>query len=627
MIKPLGPYSLTIVTEENFLEVANKFRAWDSFTLDVETTGLSPYACDRLFSFAICNENEVYYFNFNTIPDNVGKVAPVILPRQYIPALGKYLDFPSVEYINHNVKFDLHFLAAEGLVLKNVSLFCTEVMARLINNHLPNYKLKTLSKLIGHYKSDAVEEYIKKHKLYRNEENNKKSKSKVPRFELVPFEIMAQYCAHDAWVTFQLAKYEKRRLAEISAEQVALGVANINQVVETEKKVTRVLFEMEREGVLVDREYTKEAFLYHCDKYERAAEEITALTGIEFEDGSTVLKEIFTKLGLRWGTAGKGGASFADDALPDHEISELIRKYRKSYKAAHTYYENFLKLSDKDGKLHTNFNQSGTNTGRLSAMAPNLQNVPKRGEDNEEYKARACIICEPDYFFFMPDYDQMEYRMLLDIAEESSVIEKVLCGLDVHTATADDMGVDRFAAKTLNFMLLYGGGAAKLAGELGVTLYEAKKKKNLYFKTLGNVSALVSKLIEVVEKRGHITNWYGRLLRLPPQGSYAIANHYIQGGCADIVKIAMVELSELLKDKKSKMLLQVHDEILFKIHYSEVELVTEINRIMREAYPAKRLPLTTGFDYSFSNWYEKEGAKCYEDLKTGLKKYLAQKNQ
>jgi len=610
MIKPLGDYPLVVVTPDTFARVCEYLLDARDFCIDIETTGLHAYVRDRLFSFAIFDGTQAFYFNFNDIPDNTGKRAPVILPRKLIGELS-FLDTDSRELIAHNAKFDMHFLANEGLEFKRSPLYDTVVAARLVNNQLPTYKLDALAERIGFKKDTAVRDYIKKHKLYRKD----KYGENIERFDLVPFEIMAPYCAHDAFITYKLAQYTKARLAEIHAEQEALGLASVYKVLALEQKVTRVLFKMERQGIKVDTDYARGAFYYYCDKYTEAAEKIRRLSGIEFQDAPTVLKEIFAKLGIKSGKTATGRDSFKEDALPAHEVSDYIIEYRRAYKMAHTYYENFLDLVDAHGKIHTNFRQSGTNTGRLSCSAPNLQNVPKRGEDLEEYKARGAFIPEPGTFFYMPDFDQMEYRKLLDTAEEMDVIKKILDeGLDVHTATAQEMGVDRFSAKTLNFMLLYGGGAQKLADTLKISLSEAKQKKALYFRKLKNISALVEALIKTCDKRGYIVNWYGRKLLMPPQGSYAIANHYIQGGCADIVKRAMVALDELLEGKKSKMLLQVHDEILFQIDDDEAYLLPEINRLMREAYPSKYLPLTCGSDYSKSNWHEKKAIECLESF-------------
>lgn len=608
-IKSLGDYPIVVVTIENFARVISELNEAKDFAIDVETTGLFAYVNDRLFSFSIFDGTTAYYFNFNDIPDNTGMRAPVILPRRLIKEL-KFLDKKERELVAHNAKFEMHFLGREGLEFATSPIYCTNVAARLVNNQLTSYKLEALGALIGYPKDATVKEYIKKHKLYRKD----KYGENIDRYDLVPFEIIGRYCCHDSFIAYKLKDYTKKRIEEISKEQEAVGVASIYNVLATEQKVTRVLYKMEKHGVLVDTDYAKKAFLHYCDKYTAAAEEIYRLSGVTFQDAPTVLKEIYTKLGVVAKKTAKGRDSFSKDNLPPHEITEHILEYRRAYKMAHTYYENFLDLVDRNNKIHTNFRQSGTNTGRLSCSAPNLQNVPKRGEDLEEYKARGCIIPEAGTFFYMPDFDQMEYRKLLDTAEEMSVIDKVLGGLDVHTATAQDMGVDRFAAKTLNFMLLYGGGAEKLANALGISVAEGKRKKALYFKTLSNVSNLVRALIDTVEKRKWITNWYGRKLMIPPQGSYAIANHYIQGGCADIVKIAMVKLDEFLEGKKSKMLLQVHDEILFQIDNSEAHILPELNKLMREAYPAKYLPLTCGSDYSISNWHEKRGIKCLESF-------------
>ena len=259
--------------------------------------------------------------------------------------------------------------------------------------------------------------------------------------------------------------------------------------------------------------------------------------------------------------------------------------------------------------IHCNFRQAGTATGRLSAEQPNLQNVPKRGEDKSKYPVRKAFIPREGKKFVMIDYDQMEYRLLLDIAGEHSVISKILNeGLCVHEATAEMMLVERDPAKTLNFMLLYGGGADKLAAALGITVPKAKSLKNKYFTTLRKVQALVSAIKQVSENRGWLVNWFGRRIICESRNlSYKMPNHYIQGGCGDAAKIAMNNIDDLIIKTPIDMILTVHDEMIFEVN-DEIELSSfkQLATIMEGAYPHKTLPLTSGIDFSLTDWHNKE---------------------
>ena len=196
---------------------------------------------------------------------------------------------------------------------------------------------------------------------------------------------------------------------------------------------------------------------------------------------------------------------------------------------------------------------------------------------------------------------------MLDLAGENSVIDLILGGLDVHEATAKMMGVPRKQAKTINFMLLYGGGAAKLAGELGIDVEEAKRLKALYFDRLPMVSKWIRNTISKAKIRKYATSWYGRLYTIDPKFAYKAPNYEIQGGSSDIVKLAMVEIDKLLTKSKAetKMALQVHDELIFLMPPNELDLAPQITKIMETAYPPRRLPLTVGAAYSWTNWSEK----------------------
>jgi len=601
---------MPVVTRDNISEALTNIRQADKVALDLETTGLNPYLNNKIFSCIVSTKTEDYYFNFNEQPDHLGSVAP---EESTFNINVLYLIVDAINYgfktvFIHNAKFDLRFLKLKDIDLTG-RVVCTYALGRLVNNLLMSYSLAALGKLIGYEKDDTVEKYITKHKLYTKVDVGKKQPRKDKHFNLIPFDIISSYGMRDGRVCYELGVYTLKRLEEMSLEQTNLGLLPLLPVVEREIELTKVLLDMEHQGIKINRAYAREAYEYQKEQYLEIEEKFYALTGLDFEDGRKTLAAAFKKMGLTHGHTEKGNPSFKDELLPDNTLGNLIRDWRHSYKLATTYYKNFLDIADKDDVIHCNFKQGGTSTGRFSCSEPNLQNVPKHGEDANKYPVRSCFIPREDYFFLMVDYDQMEYRLLLDLAGEEVVIKKILEGLDVHTATAEEMGLERFAAKILNFMLLYGGGAGKLAAALNTTLRDAKSKKAKYFYTLKNVKRIVSSLIKTVESRGWITNAFGRRLLKPIEGSYKIPNHYIQGGCGDIVKIAMIEVAKVLRPYKSRMLLQIHDELLLEIHKDEKHIVPEIVKAMQGAYKEISLPLTAGTEFSTTNWYDKKEYK------------------
>lgn len=598
-----------IVTHENFSAALSTIASHEYLALDTETTGLNPYKGDYLFSIIISTEEDNFYFNFNSFPDHllVHPPSDTKLTSRHKAAIEEVINVEGKTIFMHNALFDLGMLYQSQIELTEPNIFCTMSLARLVNNLLPSYSLEYLGNLIGYPKDDTVEKYISKHKLYTLEDVGKKKPNKNKHYNLVPFEIISAYGMRDGEVTYKLGRYIMQRLAEMNIEQKTLGLPSLEELYHNEMKLTKVLFNMNKIGVKIDRALCEEAYNYEMDQVAEACNKFESLTGIEFEDSRKVLVQAFEAAGLDHGYTDKGNPSFKDDLLPDNTLGNLIKQYRSSYKKATTYYKNFLDLADDNDNIHCSFFQSGTLTGRMSCRNPNLQNVPKRKEDDAKYKVRSAFVPREGYTFFMIDFDQMEYRLLLDLADEERVIDSILKeGLDVHTATANEMNVDRFSAKTLNFMLLYGGGAQKLADALGISKAEAKNKKARYFSTLNRVKYIVQKLISTVEGRGWITNLMGRRLILPTGKSYQIPNHYIQGGCGDIVKVAMIRIDKLLRPFKSRMVLQIHDELLLEIHDDEHHLINNIKVIMENAYNYKKLPLTVGVDYSTKNWHEKE---------------------
>jgi len=212
----------------------------------------------------------------------------------------------------------------------------------------------------------------------------------------------------------------------------------------------------------------------------------------------------------------------------------------------------------------------------------------------------------------------MEYRLMLEYAGEMSVIEQVLDGMDIHTATANMLGVDRDVAKTINFMLIYGGGDEKLATALKITIELAKEYKAEYFSRLKKIIGFIADVKRAARYRGFITNWAGRRCYFPyyidkrfggrTRGEYKAPNHLIQGGCADAVKFAMVKCAEYLAKKhaRTRMVVQVHDELIFEAHKNELELIPELKEIMESVYPFKHLKLTAGIEHSAVSWEDKK---------------------
>lgn len=584
-----------------------------TYAVDTETTGLRAFHGDRLFSLIVANADESWYFNFQPYPDLTEEW---VLPREETFALLRpFFENPANVFYLHNAKFDLVMLSKENVALAG-KIYDTEVNGRLLYNRHLVYNLGHLAKEIGLEKSEEVDEYIAAHKLFTWVKSPGKDKrAKWPHYDKVPHAIISRYGEKDGAITFKLGEHQR---AELAKWNVTIPDGRLDKLIETEARLVKTCFRMEQAGIKIDKDYCQKAYDFETARAQKLAAEFTALSGMEFLDSRLVLAKAFTAAGEKYPTTEKGNPSFTDEVLEGMTtpLASLLRQHRTATKRANTYFANYVYFADENDRIHPNMRQAGTDTGRFSFSDPNLQNVPT--EDTGDFPVRRAFIpCGPEWILVAIDYEQMEYRLLLDYAGEREVIRQILeDGLDVHQATANAMQVERQSAKTLNFMLLYGGGAQKLADAIGVTLAEAERMKEKYFEALPLVRQFSKGVADRANTRGYVFNWAGRICHFPwgmnprtgkqDRFAYKAPNHVIQGGCADVVKIAMNGCDDYLQGKRSRMLLQVHDELLFGVHRSELDIVPHLRKIMESAYPARYLPLTCSVEWSDKSWGEGE---------------------
>jgi DNA polymerase-1 len=595
-----------LVTASEFHNVIDEILKCPDAALDCETTGLMPYHGHRLFSVIVDCAMGTYYFDFN-------KHSPDPLPRSLIPHFQRMLARPDMLWFLMNAKFDKHMLAQEGLFIEGQE-WDIEVAERIIDNDHVKYSLSSIAPRYGFEKSDVVEAYIKKHKLWDWVLiPGKKKREKNKYFELVPLEIMQPYGEVDGQITRAIGLAQVKELTKWEAECASAPEEKkykrrfrpLTTMQTIEQKVTDVLFHIERRGAMVDVAYINEALAYEAGKSAEYQAEFQALTGVEFKDSEKILEPVFAKLGMTIYKTESGESSFTDEILKKyaHPVAEAVRNYRDAHKNANTYYRSFLFYKDANNAIHPDFRQAGTRTMRLSCANPNFQNIP--AEEPGPYFVRKCFVPRPEHFYVAIDYRQMELRMMLDYAGELSMIEKILADFDPHQAAADLTGLTRKNAKIMAFGILYGMGIRLLAETLGCSLADAKEFRWKYLHGLPNVSALNETVKQRVSDHAQISNFYGRVYTFHDKRfSYKALNYLIQGGCSDVVKKAMIGCAEFLRDKKSAMVSQVHDELLFEIHKDEIDIVPEIQKIMENQFPYVYLPLTCSVEYSLKNWEE-----------------------
>jgi DNA polymerase-1 len=466
---------------------------------------------------------------------------------------------------------------------------------------------------------------------------------------------MSEYGAQDARATFDVSEMVLDQIKKEDSNIIDPNIPKQIQVVENESRLVHTLFNMEYLGVKVDREYCEAASRVFKIAIEKAEINFKKHTGLDFVKGTIVFEEVFESERDMWVMTDKKNWQWNKKVLSKFKNPAAVfaAEYSEAKKQLE-YFQNFLWFADTNDRIHPTFDQAGTVTGRLSSRDPNFQNLtnPDKYEENSEssdFPVRRALVTTDGYFLAMLDWKQIEYRVFLDKASAHGLIDLILTGLDVHEATTKVAPVNRKEAKTVNFLTLYGGGAAKLAGMLFEPTVSADKLQAIYMmhvlnwnvtdehrKLCADISAhdlqtdkeLIEKAVGIqkaifkaspqikkttkaiqttAETRGYIFNWLGRRYQFKNKAfCYKAPNHYVQGSCADILKVAMNRTDEYLKDKQSRMVLNIHDELVLEVKFGEEFVIEEIKKIMETVYPFKRLPLEVDVEFSFDNLADKQ---------------------
>lgn len=607
-----------IVSRETFQAFISTICLSKDIAVDTETEGLFPYKEHNLFSIIFATEAGQWYLNFQEY-----KNCPpsLVLDKTHISELQERIfNEKNRRYFFHNAKFDLAFLAKLGIECRG-HVHDTASIHRIINNEaFLKFSLENCAKVLDVSKSDMVELFIQEHGLYELVQiPGKKQRQTNKFFHQVPLDIISNYGLKDGEITYRLGTWQLSELRRLEHTAHTLKFKGYIDLYKNEVELTKTVYEMEKRGVLIDVPYVASSILKKQTELFNIEESFKLHTGETYKESAKLFEKVFQGEAFVYGEVtktGKRNASFDSSVLETFKnpASKMVLAHRDC-KSKLDFLQGFLFFADKDNILHTNFNPGGTVTGRFSSNNPNLQNLEKtEGEDlNQDVVIRRAIIPRPGFFFAMFDYDQMEYRMMLDMAEAHGLIEKIKGGLDVHQATADAAKITRSQAKTVNFGLLYGQGDDALAASLKTTREDAYRLRRLVFDSAPEVEEFIESQKYLAETRGYIVNWFGRRNHFPLLKTeygmrrmiHKAANSVIQGGCADVVKIAMNKIHRLLSNKQSKLVLTIHDELVIETHESERGLLPEIKNIMETVYPHRYLPLTVGCEHSFKSLADK----------------------
>lgn len=599
-----------IVTRTKLPEVLKELSDEKFLSLDCETTGLYPHRGDVLFSFIIASRASVFYFNFDEY-DSITDEENLNTPASWAKIKTFFLADPFKTWFLHNAKFDLSFLRKEGIEVAG-KVHDTKTTARLLwNDHMKYSLADCVKRDIGAEKSTAVEDYVKEHKLYEDIENpHKNVKERKVFYHRVPFEIISSYGIIDGRITYDLGKHQIEGIGRES-QATRKTTAKIERVYELEKRLIRPMFDMEWYGIKIDKTFCEKAIIKEEQNQKEAIDEFKRITGRDFIDSNKLFTEVFA--GTPTPKTAKGNPSFDKNALKTlagNPIADTILKYRGAKNQAN-YFHGFLYHADSNNFIHPNFLADGTGSGRFSSQNPNLQNLTKPDNDStdllneESFEVRGAFIPRDGFSFYIADYQAQEYRLLVDLAGDKDIADKIIAGVDVHSETAKKAGTTRQQAKTTLFATLYGAGINKLAESLGCLPQRAKDIRSSILGASPYIAKFLKRTISDAEDYKQAHSWMGRIYRFPDtRDCYRAPNYVIQGGCADITKSAIVSCYEFISAFRSRMVLTVHDSIVFEIAHGEEHILPILKKLMIDAYPHKLLPMDVSIEYAPKNMAE-----------------------
>ena len=589
-----------IDSTEKIINLIALLKQHHEFCFDTETTSLNTLNAELVgFSFSV-KEHEAYY-----VPINESKA----LALEQINLFKPLFEDETKTLIGQNIKYDYQVLKNYGIDIKN-KLFDTMVAHFLIMPDM-RHNMDLLAQTYLNYSPVSISTLI-----------GKKGSEQLS-MRSVDINLIKDYAAEDADITLQLKNNFVPKLIEHELEKL------FNEV---ELPLIKVLANIEREGINIDVPALKEFSLQLQNDIAIVEAEIQSFAGTKFNVSSPkqvgeILFE-YLKIIDKPKKTKTGQYATGEDVLSKleslHPIVAKILDYRELVKLKNTYVDTLPELVNKTtGRIHTSFNQVVAVTGRLSSDNPNLQNIPIRTEKGRQIR-KAFIPRDENHILLSADYSQIELRIVASISGDTNMCEAFRLKKDIHTATAAKVfGVNedevtkemRYKSKSVNFGIIYGQGAFGLASNLNIPRKEAQDLINNYFKEYGAIKNYMDDTIEFARENGFVKTLLGRKRWLSDINSnnatvrnYAERNAInapIQGSAADMIKMAMINIYNELKNNnfKTKMLLQVHDELVFDVYKPELEMVKPIiEKLMREALPLN-VPVEVGIGVGL-NWLE-----------------------
>ena len=599
-IKDIEHSYYLIENKEDSYKLVSELLLQKEVCFDTETTSLNELEAELVGMAFSWEKHKGYYVLFPESKELTQEILEIFRP---------FFENSSITKIGQNLKYDIKVLAKYNMqVLGN--LFDTMIAHYLLNPDA-KHNMDILSENYLHYSPISIETLI-----------GKKGKGQLSMRQVPPQE-QKEYAVEDTDVTLQLKNIFEQQLQKYNAEKL------FSQI---ESPLVQVLADMELEGIRIDvpflkslsNDIEKDIFSLQQAVYEQAGETFNLsspkqLGDILFEKLKLISKPKKTKTG-QYATS----EEILSELAPKHKIVANVLEYRQLQKLQSTYIDALPKeVNSTTGRVHTTYMQAVTATGRLSSNNPNLQNIPIRTERGQQIR-KAFVPRNEDYTLLSADYSQIELRVIAALSGEKNMIEAFLQNQDIHRSTAAKVfNVDiqsvtreqRSHAKTVNFGIIYGVSAFGLSNQTELSRSESKELIDTYYQTYPQLKVFIDKQIHFARENGYVETILGRRRYLPDINSRNqvvrgaaernAVNAPIQGSAADIIKIAMINIYNLLKDNKlkTKMLLQVHDELIFDVPKNELDFVKPlIKKTMEEAYQFA-VPLVVDLGIG-KNWLE-----------------------
>ena len=592
-----------ITSLDRLQSFADSIKEGEWLSVDLETTSVNPMIAEIVgFSFSVKKDTGVYVpIHFKDKVDNLfgdndleiaTNILKPVLENEKIPKTGQ------------NIKYDALIMKRFGIDLQGIE-FDTMIAAHLINPNARSYKLDNLSLSHLNYKMVPIQDLIG-------------SGRNQITMDQVALADITFYAAEDADVVIELTDIF---LKELKKQELYSYFKDI------EIDLLPVLIDMQFHGIFVDRNYLLSRSEEIGIKLDALEKSIIKLAGKEFNlNSSQQLAEIlFDQLNLPMIKKRSTAEAILTKLKEYHELPSLILGYRKLFKLKNTYLDPIPNnINEITNRVHSSFNQTMTATGRLSTSTPNFQNIPIRTEDGKEVR-KAIKAQSDDYQILSADYSQIELRVMAHLSKDEALTKALNSGEDIHTFTAknvfnvkedqDVLPEMRRIAKIVNFGIMYGAGSFRLSQELGIPFAESKKIIDVYFEKYKGIKQYMEDTKLLVKKDKSVQTLLGRKravwdsdsqnqVRRDAAERMAI-NMPIQGTAAEMIKLAMIRIDKDLKENnlKSKLILQIHDELLLEVHNNEIDYVTEM--VVKHMKNAMDLDVPIEIDCGVgSSWYE-----------------------